>query len=242
MADTTAVAVAGALQAACYIYTDVKGIYSADPRMVPHAHVLTDMQYSQAAAFAYNGAKVMHFKSIDEAVKRNVAVHVLSSFQEGEGTWIGPQSLGAQASYIGMTALGVQVLTFAFQQGAKISPTDIDAALNEMDILYDVLAFKEDHLKVSVARQEVSEFMHYLQEAFGGFFQLEDKRSLAKFTFVKGSSNTRAAPTLSRGAVYHMDTIHASHYWVNGSADDDRIHNQLYCEVVMKDAHISEMV
>ena len=86
--DTTAVAIAAALKAdKCEIYTDVEGIYSADPRLVPSAKKLSHISYEEMLEMASYGAK-MHPRSIELAMTYNVPIYVASSFTENEGTLI----------------------------------------------------------------------------------------------------------------------------------------------------------
>ncbi|MEN6449722.1 MAG: aspartate kinase [Thermoguttaceae bacterium] len=87
--DTTAVALAAALGAdACEIYTDVDGVYSADPRVVPDARRLPQISYDEMLELAMAGAGVMHNRSIEFAKKFDVPVHVRSSFSDQAGTMI----------------------------------------------------------------------------------------------------------------------------------------------------------
>ncbi|RMF88191.1 MAG: aspartate kinase [Nitrospirae bacterium] len=87
--DTTAVALAAALGAdVCEIYTDVDGIYTADPRIVPEARKIGRISYDEILELANLGAKVLHVRSVELAKKFNVPVHVRSSFTEAEGSWV----------------------------------------------------------------------------------------------------------------------------------------------------------
>ena len=87
--DTTAVALAAALDAdVCEIYTDVDGVYSADPRVVPSARKLTTVTYEEMLELAACGAKVLHLRCVEYARRFNLPIHVRSSFSNLEGTWI----------------------------------------------------------------------------------------------------------------------------------------------------------
>jgi aspartate kinase len=87
--DTTAVALAAALRAdACEIYTDVKGVYTADPRIVPEARKLHAVSYEEMLELSASGAKVLMLRSVEYARNYGVRVHVRSSFVEEKGTWI----------------------------------------------------------------------------------------------------------------------------------------------------------
>ena len=87
--DTTAVALAAVLGAdACEIYTDVDGVYTTDPRVVPEARKIDRISYDEMLELASLGAGVMHSRSIEFAKKYGVPIHVRSSFSDAEGTWI----------------------------------------------------------------------------------------------------------------------------------------------------------
>lgn len=87
--DTTAVALAAALKAdECQIYTDVDGVYTTDPRVVPEARRLNRITFEEMLEMASLGSKVLQIRSVEFAGKYNVPLRVLSSFQEGEGTLI----------------------------------------------------------------------------------------------------------------------------------------------------------
>jgi len=87
--DTTAVALAAALKAdECQIYTDVKGVYTTDPRVVEEARLLKTVTFEEMLELASLGAKVLQIRSVEFAGKYKVPLRVLSSFEEGEGTLI----------------------------------------------------------------------------------------------------------------------------------------------------------
>ena len=87
--DTTAVALADALDAAyCEIYSDVDGIFTADPRIVPGARRIPEISYEEMLEMAANGAKILHLRCVEYARRENVQVHVRSSFSDKPGTWV----------------------------------------------------------------------------------------------------------------------------------------------------------
>jgi aspartate kinase len=87
--DTTAVALAAALGAqVCEVYTDVDGVYTADPRLVPNARKLDLLSYEEMLEMASSGARVMATRSIEVARSHNVRLHVRSTFNDTDGTWI----------------------------------------------------------------------------------------------------------------------------------------------------------
>src|SRR5918992_3349774 len=87
--DTTAVALAAALGAeSCEIYTDVDGVFTADPRVVPQARKLHAVSYEEMLEMAASGAKVLQLRSVEFARNHGAKVHVRSSFSDEAGTWI----------------------------------------------------------------------------------------------------------------------------------------------------------
>jgi aspartate kinase len=87
--DTTAVALAAALGAeVCEIYTDVDGVFSADPRIVPTARRLPRITYEEMLEMAACGAKVLHLRCVEYARRYDIPVHVRSSFSTRDGTWV----------------------------------------------------------------------------------------------------------------------------------------------------------
>jgi aspartate kinase len=94
--DTTAVALAAALGAeVCEIYSDVDGVFSADPRLVPTARKLDHVSTEEMLEMAASGAKILHLRCVEYARRYNIPVHVRSSFSQKEGTWILPTPEGA---------------------------------------------------------------------------------------------------------------------------------------------------
>ncbi len=90
--DISAVALAAALKAKeCHIYTDVEGVYSTDPRIVPNARLLPRISHEEMLELASLGAKVLHPRSVYFAMAYKVPLVVRSTFVEGEGTWIVPE-------------------------------------------------------------------------------------------------------------------------------------------------------
>jgi aspartate kinase len=99
--DTTAVALAAALKAdECQIYTDVDGVYTTDPRVVPQARRLARITFEEMLEMASLGSKVLQIRSVEFAGKYNVPLRVLSSFQEGEGTLITYEESGMEEALI----------------------------------------------------------------------------------------------------------------------------------------------
>jgi aspartate kinase len=99
--DTTAVALAAALKAdECQIYTDVDGVYTTDPRLVPQARRLDRITFEEMLEMASLGSKVLQIRSVEFAGKYNVPLRVLSSFKEGAGTLITYEEEGVEQALI----------------------------------------------------------------------------------------------------------------------------------------------
>ena len=87
--DTTAVALAAALEAdVCEIYTDVDGIFTADPRIVSTAHKIDRISHDEMLEMAASGAKILHLRCVEYARRFDMPIHVRSSFSSKEGTWV----------------------------------------------------------------------------------------------------------------------------------------------------------
>ena len=90
--DTTGVAIAAALDAdVCEIYTDVDGVYTTDPNVVPSARKIERISYEEMLELASLGAKVLQIRSVELGMKYGVKIHVRSSFSDVEGTWVVPE-------------------------------------------------------------------------------------------------------------------------------------------------------
>jgi len=107
--DTTAVAMAAALEAeVCEIYTDVDGVFTADPRVVASARKVDRISFEEMLELAAAGAKVLHSRSVEYARRNGVPVHVRSSFHDGPGTWVVKEEemeVGMEAALISGVAL-----------------------------------------------------------------------------------------------------------------------------------------
>jgi aspartate kinase len=95
--DTTAVALAAALKAdACEIYTDVDGVFTADPRIVPTAQRIPAISYEEMLEMAACGAKVLQLRCVEYARRYDMPIHVRSSFSQQTGTWVGQTAPDAE--------------------------------------------------------------------------------------------------------------------------------------------------
>ena len=147
--DITAVALAAALAAdECQIFTDVDGVYTADPRIVPQARRLPHLIYEEMLELAGGGAKVLQLRSVEFASKYNVKLRVLSSFEEGEGTLIMPDDESMEQPLISgvaysrdeakLTVLGVPDKPgIAFRTLGPISDANIEVDMIVQNVSHD---------------------------------------------------------------------------------------------------------
>jgi aspartate kinase len=164
--DTTAIILAGELSAVkCDIYTDVEGVFTADPRIVPKAQKLDYINYDEMVEFAVAGAKVLQAKSAILAKKYQVNLHVLSSFTTSVGTIINQQSASRKIAGI--------ALDKANHSMAKVSiiGTNIDKeniVLQAIDVInYESLEISSNRISVLVKDEEKFDIMRYLHYACG---------------------------------------------------------------------------
>jgi aspartate kinase len=136
--DTTAVALAAALGAdACEIYTDVDGVFTADPRIVPGARKLHAVSYEEMLEMAASGARVLALRSVEFARNHGVKLHVRSTFTEEEGTWIieEDERMLEKAMISGVT----HTLEEAVYRVAGVDRADLFAALAEAAVSVDTI-------------------------------------------------------------------------------------------------------
>ena len=191
--DTTAVALAAALHAdACEIYTDVDGIYTADPRKVPTARKLKEITYDEMLDLATLGAGVLHNRSVEMAKKYNVPLVVRSSLNNNEGTVV-KEEVTVERMLISGVALDTEAVRIAVI-GLKDVPGmafKVFDALARNKINVDVIlqsigrAGTKD-ISFTVAEADLEEAMATLDanKARLGFKELHSDRNIAKLSIV----------------------------------------------------------
>ena len=153
--DATAVALAAALGAdTCEIYTDVEGVFTADPRVVPQARKLDAVSYEEMLELSASGAKVLMLRSIEFARNHGVRIHVRSSFSESEGTWVVSQEELMEQPIISgiahdISEAEVTILSVPDRPGiaARVFRTLADVGVNVDMIVQNVSA--EGHTDIS---------------------------------------------------------------------------------------------
>jgi aspartate kinase len=146
--DTTAVALAAALGAdVCEIYTDVDGVFTADPRIVPTAVKLDQVSYEEMLELAAQGAKVLQVRSVEFGRNHGVRIHVRSSFSYTAGTWVGPEEDTVEDAIISGVAHDTSE--------AKVTVQQVPDRPGVAARLFSALA--EENINIDMIVQNVSE-------------------------------------------------------------------------------------
>jgi aspartate kinase len=161
--DTTAVALAAALDAEmCEIYTDVAGVYTADPRLVPEARRLGRVSYEEMLDLAATGGRVLTLRSVEFARNYHVPVHVRSSFTWEAGTWVGEEDSMEQAIISGVTQdvseAKVTITRVPDRPGvaAKLFRTLADESVNVDMIVQNVSSAGHTDISFTVPREDLT--------------------------------------------------------------------------------------
>ena len=197
--DTTAVALAAALEAdVCEIYTDVDGVYTADPRIVPSARKLNSVTYEEMLELAASGAKVLHLRCVEYARRYDLPIHVRSSFSNLEGTWVvkdHPEGANMEQAIIAgvahdkseakITIVGVPDRTGV---AARIFQTIADADINIDMIVQNVSAAATGLTDISftLPKSDGAEATSILKDIQGeiGFHSLQYDDQIGKLSLV----------------------------------------------------------
>jgi aspartate kinase len=170
--DTSAVALGAALHAdAVHIYTDVDGVYTADPRKVPGARRIPRLSWEQAYLAASRGAQVLHARCLEVAQKHRIPVQVLSSFIDNPvGTWI---DAGEERTRMNNNLEDPKILTLSFQKGLvraratsdALAAAVLQATLQERRLKYLGFKFSADAVELLVESTRWSDFASLLPSA-----------------------------------------------------------------------------
>jgi len=197
--DTTAVALAAALEAdVCEIYTDVDGVYTANPRIVPSARKLNSVTYEEMLELAASGAKVLHLRCVEYARRYELPIHVRSSFSNLEGTWVvkdHPEGANMEQAIIAgvahdkseakITIVGVPDRTGV---AARIFQTIADADINIDMIVQNVSAAATGLTDISftLPKSDGAEATAILKDIQGeiGFHSLQYDDQIGKLSLV----------------------------------------------------------
>ncbi len=162
--DTTGVALAAALGAEfCEIYTDVTGVFTADPRIEPNARKLERVTYEEMLELAAAGAKVLQLRSVEYARRNNVPIHVRSSFTDEPGTWVAEESENEmEQALISGVALDVDESKVTLEEvpdrpgvAATIFKAVADEAINVDMIVQNVSHYGKTDLSFTAPRADL---------------------------------------------------------------------------------------
>ncbi|MCO5970091.1 MULTISPECIES: aspartate kinase [Actinoallomurus] len=143
--DTTAVALAAALGAdVCEIYTDVDGIFTADPRIVPAARRIPDISYEEMMEMAACGAKILHLRCVEYARRYGMPIHVRSSFSNKTGTWVKTSIEGNQMEQAIISGVAHD------RSEAKITVVGVPDKVGEAATIFSTLADAEINIDMIV--------------------------------------------------------------------------------------------
>jgi len=187
--DATAVALAAALDASCEIYSDVAGVFTADPRLVPDARKLPVVSYEEMLEMAASGARVLMLRAVELARGHGVPIHARSTFSDEPGTWVQEESAAAGD---GRTVRAVThslddvLLTVRGLDGARLSAAAVLRAVARAHVSIDVVVSSADRdaseLALSVGQEDVVAARRALAEL--GAVEVEETVGLGKVSVV----------------------------------------------------------
>ena len=199
--DTTAVALAAALRAdKCEIYTDVDGVYTADPRVVPNAHKIETISYDEMLELATLGAKVLHNRSVEMAKKYGVQLIVRSSLNNSEGTVVkevaNVESMLVSGVAVDKKAVRIAVIGLKNEPGIAFKLFDLLAKNNiNVDVILQSIG-REDTKDISftVSEEQASDTMRVLKENQERLTiqKIEEEENVAKLSIVGAGMQTHA--------------------------------------------------
>jgi aspartate kinase len=178
--DTTAVALAAALGAdACEIYTDVDGVFTADPRVVPAAQKLHAVSYEEMLELAASGAKVLALRSVEFARNHGVMVHVRSTFTDEPGTWIREEDerMLEKALISGVT----HTVEEAVYEVDGVRPADLFEALAAAEVNVDTIIQMDSRIVFSAPVEDRAQAEQALAGLGAGF---TEQQGLGKVSVV----------------------------------------------------------
>jgi aspartate kinase len=198
--DTTAVALAAALGAeVCEIYTDVEGVFTTDPRIVPEARKLDTISNEELLELAASGAKVMMARSVEVARRFDVPLHIRSSFTSAPGTWIGQDDSSMEQAIIsGVTytlddaKVTIHDLPDEVGVAAKIFTALAKAHINLDVIIQNVAEHGITDISFTASEADLPKITKILSDLQGGlgFNSVDTDKDVAKVTLVGAGMKT----------------------------------------------------
>ena len=190
--DATAVALAAALGAACEICSDVAGVYTADPRIVPEARKLPRISYEEMLEMSASGAKVLMLRSVELARNHAVRVHSRSTFSQEEGTWVVPAEEVMENPIISGVTHSESEVIFTLtgipdRPGAAATIFDAVAAQHvNVDTIMQNVVHGQAEVSFSVPREDVAATRRGIDAASDslGSFAIAEDDSMGKVSII----------------------------------------------------------
>jgi aspartate kinase len=189
--DTTAVALAAAIHARdCEIYTDVAAVCTADPRLIPKAKELHKVSFEEMMEMAGLGSKVLHIRCVEIAAKYGIRIHLRSTFESREGTWIVPEGEIVENALV--TAVTHDANTFVFTLHPTPEGTvflaELFKKLADKGVIVDIITQsqteKGQRLAFSVTKEDVPLAKQVLKEMLSNSVNIETMEDMAKISVV----------------------------------------------------------
>lgn len=189
--DTTAVALAAAIGASeCEIFTDVPAIYTADPRLIATASEIKTLCFEEMMEMASLGSKVLHFRCVELAVKYGVKIHLRSTFETREGTWVVPEGEYMESPVVSSVthdASTAVIKLYPIPNEQKYL-AQLFTSLAEKNIVIDIITQSQNEtgqrLAFSIPEDEVFLAEEVVTRVLGPEVNMEVLRDLAKISTV----------------------------------------------------------
>jgi aspartate kinase len=189
--DATAVALAAALGAACEIYSDVAGVYTADPRLVPEARKLPVVSYEEMLEMSASGAKVLMLRSVELARSHGVRIHSRSTFSDEEGTWV-QEGAGMEQPIVSAVTHSETDVVFTLTgipDRPGVAATIFDAVSGahvSVDTIIQNVVHGNAELSFSVPAEDVAATQRAIESVRAelGEFEVEEDRELGKVSLI----------------------------------------------------------
>tara|TARA_B100000749_G_scaffold280707_1_gene278097 strand:- start:12563 stop:13780 length:1218 start_codon:yes stop_codon:yes gene_type:complete len=189
--DTTAVALAAAIGSdACEIFTDVPAICTADPRLVKNVKEIKTLEFEEMMEMASLGSKVLHFRCVELAAKFGVKIHLRSTFEKREGTWVVPEGEGMEnpvvsaVTHDASTAV-IKIFPVPHEQGYL---SKLFIALAEKNIVVDIITQSQNEegqrLAFSISEEDVPNAEDIVRTLFGEDIKVSVIKDMAKISTV----------------------------------------------------------
>jgi aspartate kinase len=189
--DTTGVALAAAINAkSCEIYTDVAAVCTADPRLVPGAKELSKVSFEEMMEMAALGSKVLHIRCVEIAAKYGIRIHLRSTFETREGTWIVPEGEIMEQALV--TAFTHDANTYVFELHPIPAGTgflgELFERLSAKGVIVDIITQSDtgsgQRLAFSVTKEDVALTRQVLKEFLTPAIKVETMEAMAKISVV----------------------------------------------------------